>query len=110
MINSLQFAVPATIISARTGTGASDTFALPARACYLAWQTSFDVAPSAIDIDIDVSLDNSVWTTLDTSVDINGEVWTIADPVAALFVRAYVNTNTGNRAVTAVMVAKAIGG
>lgn len=102
----LLIGVKATLIDARDGTGASALFALPTRACILAWQTSFDTAPGAIDIDIDVSLDGVVWTTLDTSTDTAGEVRTIADPTAALFLRAIVNTNTGSVDVTITLVAK----
>jgi len=95
-----------TIINARVGTGASDTFALPSRTCILTWQTTFDVAPAVIDIDIDVSLDGTAWTTIDTSTAVGGEVRVIAAATGALFIRAIVNTNTGNRAVTLTLVAK----
>lgn len=102
----LNIAVPITILNARTGTGASNTFALPTRACILEWETSFDIAPGAIDIDIDVSMDNVLWTTIDNSTAVGGETQVIADPTAALFIRANVKINTGNRKVTLMMVAK----
>ena len=46
-------------------------------------------------IDIDVSIDGINWTTIDTSTNTAGEVRTIPDYTAAMFVRANVNTNTG---------------
>lgn len=97
---------PVNLLTARTGTGASAVFALPARACVLAWQTSFDVNPSVVNITIRVSLDTAVWTVLDTSTAVGGEVRTITVPTAALFIDANVVTNTGNRAVTVLLVAK----
>jgi len=103
---TLLIGVKQTLIDAVTGTGASSTFALPTRACILAWQTSFDTAPSGVSITIDVSLDGLVWTTIDTSTATGGEVRTIATPTAALFIRANVGTNTGNKHVTVVIVAK----
>ena len=102
----INIAVPLTLINARVGTGASETFALPARTVSLAWQTSFDVNPAAIDIDIDVSMDGTVWSTLDTSTVVGGELRIIASASAAAFIRAIVNTNTGNRQVTLTLVAK----
>lgn len=96
-----------TLIDAVTGTGASATFALPTRVVELAWQTSFDVNPAAIDIDIDVSLDGISWTTIDTSTVVGGETRVIASSTAAIFIRAIVNTNTGDREVTVVLIAKA---
>ena len=94
------------ILDARIGTGVTDTFALPTRSTQLAWQTSFDINPAAVDIDIDVSLDGNVWTTLDTSTAVGGEVRTITNATAALFIRGFVNTNTGDREVTISLIAK----
>lgn len=102
----LQIGVLETILNAITGTGASDTFALPSRLVALAWQTSFDVAPAAVSITIQVSLDGLSWTTIDTSTAVGGETRTIASSTAARFVRANVGTNTGNRAVTLTLIAK----
>lgn len=96
----------ATLINAVTGTGAGGLFALPSRACVLTWQTAFDVNPAAINITIRVSLDGVVWTVLDTSTVVGGEVRVITTLTSALFVDANVVTNTGNRAVTVTLVAK----
>jgi hypothetical protein len=97
---------PVKLIDVVNGTGAGDTFALPIRSVVLAWQTAFDTAPSAISITLEVSIDALVWTVLDTSTDVSGEVRTIQDPTAALFIRANVGTNTGNKFVTVTLVAK----
>lgn len=99
-------AVKVLFLTARTGTGASNTFALPARTCTLTWQTSFDIAPAAVNITIRVSIDGINWTVIDTSTATAGEVRTIAAPTSALFVDANVVTNTGNRQVTLAVVAK----
>lgn len=106
IVKTLMLGVKATILSARTGTGASNTFGLPTRAAILAWQTSFDIAPAAVNITVRVSLDGIVWTVIDTSTDVNGEIRTIATPTAAIFVDVNVVTNTGDREVTVVMIAK----
>lgn len=102
----LLLGVVQTIINVVTGTGASSTFALPARTSTLTWQTSFDSAPSGVSITLQVSIDGTNWTTIDTSTATAGEVRTISAPTAAPFVRANVGTNTGDKAVTVTIVAK----
>jgi hypothetical protein len=99
-------AVKSFFLTARTGTGASNTFALPARTSTLTWQTSFDIAPAAVNITIRVSIDGINWTVIDTSTVVGGEVRTIAATTSALFIDANVVTNTGNRQVTVTVVAK----
>lgn len=101
--------VPVVILNAITATGAGSTFALPARACVLAWQLSYDVNPSVIDIDLEISMDGVSWTVLDTSTQVTGEFRDIDHLTAAVFVRAIVNTNTGSRAATVQLIAKAGG-
>lgn len=98
--------VPYNLLNARASTGASDPAALPIRSTVLAWQTSFDEAPDAINITLRVSIDGEVWTVLDTSTAVGGEVRTIDVPTAALFVDANVVTNTGDSEVTVTLVAK----
>lgn len=95
-----------TLVAAVTTTGAKTIFALPARACVLAWQTSFNEAPSAIDIDLEVSIDGVVFTVLDTSTAVGGEARTIAEVTAAQFVRVNVITNTGSKELTVTLIAK----
>ena len=97
---------PVKLIDAVAGTGAGDTFALPVRSVVLAWQTAFDVNPAAVSITLEVSIDGVAWTVLDTSTVVGGEVRTIQDVTAALFIRANVGTNTGDKTVTVTLVAK----
>lgn len=103
---SLLIAVPCTLLSSVTATGASATFALPSRSCVLTWQTSFNSNPDAVNITIRVSIDGVVWTVLDTSTAVGGEVRTITAPTAAVFVDANVVTNTGVKQITVVLIAK----
>jgi hypothetical protein len=104
---TLLIGVKQLILDAVTGTGASALFGLPSRACFLAWQTSFDVNPAAVSITVRVSLDGVSWTVIDTSTAVGGETRTIDLPTAAFFVDVNVATNTGDRAVSVNMVAKA---
>jgi hypothetical protein len=94
------------VLTARTGTGASATFALPSSGVRLTWQTTFDIAPAVINITIDISLDGTNWTVLDTTTNVNGETRVIAALSSANFVRANVVTNTGNRAVTLTLLGR----
>ena len=98
-------AVPTTLLSLVTATGASEVFALPTRSVYLAWQTVFDVNPDAVNITLRVSIDGTNWTVLDTTTAVGGEVRTIG-PTAAMFVDANVVTNTGSHKITLTLVAK----
>jgi hypothetical protein len=102
----LRIGVPETILSATAGTGDTTVYALPARSCVLAWQTSFDTAPSGVSITIQVSIDGTNFTTLDTSTATAGEVRTISTVTSALFIKANVGTNTGNKKVTITLIAK----
>lgn len=102
----LLIGVPCTIMSEKTATGAGSVFSLPSRSCVLAWQTSFDVNPDAVNITLRVSIDGLVWTVLDTSTAVAGEVRTVDVPTAAIFVDANLVTNTGGHKVTVVLVAK----
>jgi hypothetical protein len=88
------------LLNARTGTGDSEVYALPVGAKSLSWQTSFDVAPAAVSITVRTSLDNSLWTILDTTTAVGGELRT-KELFGERFVKINVGTNTGDRAVTA---------
>ena len=103
----LLIGVPAVILDAVTGTGEGEAVALPSRTVVLGWQTSFDVAPSVIDMALQVAMDiTGPWTEIDSSTVVGGEFRTIQNVVAARFVRVDVDTNTGNRAVTVKVIAK----
>lgn len=106
MTTALSPGLVETIVDAETTTGAKTAFALPSRACVLAWQTSFGSAPGAFDGDLEVSIDGVSWTVLDTSTSTAGETRTIAEVTAAQFVRVIVNTNTGNEELTVTIIAK----
>lgn len=99
-------AKPVTLLNAITVTGAGPTFALPTRACVVSWQTSFDVNPSAVNITLRVSNDGLVWTVLDTTTAVGGELRSVSTPFAAMAMDVNVVTNTGTRAATVVAVLK----
>ena len=96
-----------TALLARIGAGVSDIFALQTRTVYITWQTTFDVNPAAVNITLEVSLDAVNWTVVDTTTAVGGEVRVISPPFSAAFIRANVVTNTGDRAVTLTLLAKA---
>lgn len=108
VVTQILRSVVCTLINAVTGTGAGSKFALPSELCSLAWQTSFDAAPSGVSITLEVSIDGLVWTIIDTSTATAGEVRTITNSTAAAFIRANVGTNSGSKAVTVVIIAKSI--
>lgn len=104
---SLPLGVPVALLTAATAVTPGVAYALPARAAILAWQTSYNVNPSAITVLLQVSIDGVVWTTLDTSTAVAGETRTITTPTAALFVRANPTANVDPKQVTVTIVAKA---
>lgn len=103
---SIPLSYPVNLLTAITVTGAGAAFALPAKSVVLSWQASYDVAPAAVSITLEVSIDGVLWTVLDTTTAVGGEVRTIANPTSAIFVRVNVGTNTGSRAATVIIVAK----
>jgi hypothetical protein len=105
-MTALQPGLPLTVVDAITTTGAKDVFALPARACLLAWQTSFNIAPGTFNATLQVSIDGVSFTTLDTSTAVGGETRTIDTPTAAVFGRINVVTNDTNKELTVVVIAK----
>lgn len=80
-------------------TGASSVFALPAIAGSLQWQTFFGTNPSAVQIDLEFSLDNIHWDAVDSSTVLAGEIRTFAT-VGGAFVRANVIAITGGAGVS----------
>jgi len=74
--------------AATVGVGVtSEVKALPSGAGTIVWQTFFDVAPGAITIDLEFSLDNIHWDAVDSTTVVAGEVRTFAT-VGGRFVRA----------------------
>lgn len=100
-------AVPLTIVNANTVAEAGEAFALPARTVSIGWQTSWPVNPAAVDIALQVAMDEAgPWTEIDATTQVAGEFRTVSDPVAARFIRADVDTNTGGAAVTVQIICK----
>lgn len=75
-------------------TGVSNTFALPALAGSLVWQTFFGTAPASVTIDLEFSLDGVHWDAVDSTTVTAGEVRTFAT-VGGGFVRANCTAITG---------------
>ena len=83
--------VPLTIVDANGDEDAGAAFALPSRTVTIGWQTSFGAVPGAVDIDLEVAMDEAgPWVGIDTSTSTAGEFRTVAVPVAARFIRANV--------------------
>lgn len=94
-VKSMLIAVPLTLFDAfALATGNSSSFALPTRTVVLTWQTILAVAPGAITVLLQVSIDNTNWTTLDTSTSTAGEVRTVTAPTSALFIRTRISALT----------------
>jgi len=102
----ITLAVPVTLLDGVTGTPTSDVFALPTRAALLSWQTSFNTAPAAVSISLQVSIDGVNFVEVDSSTAVAGEV-KVVSPVSALFIKVVVATNTGDKEITVVLLAKA---
>jgi len=67
------------------------------------WQTSYGTVPSAISICLQVSVDGTNWTTIDTSTTTAGEVRTILNKLG-LYVRGYMTSYTGGTVGTLTLV------
>lgn len=92
---SMLIGIPLTMFDAFTmAVGNSSSFALPARTVVLTWQLVYGAAPDAISVILQVSIDNTVWTTIDTSTAVGGETRTIEVPTSALFIRTRIDSLT----------------
>ena len=99
--------VVTTLLSAVTTTGAGTSYALPAAATQITWQTLLSTAPSAIHIHLEVSEDNSVWAELDVSTSTTSESRTINTNAA--FIRANLVSFTGGSSYYVLITVKRIG-
>lgn len=90
--------------AASSATGVSTTYALPAKIAQLTWVTSFVSSPASITVTIETSLDNTIWTTADTSTAVAGEERTIQ--VTEAFVRANITAISGGSGITVNVIAK----
>lgn len=87
-----------------SGTGNSTAYSLPASATQVTAQTIFGTAPASITVQIQTSLDNSNWTTVASSTNVNGE--TLTFNTSALYIRARINAISGGDAITVIVVPK----
>lgn len=92
--------IPVTpFLNRANATGVSSTFALPALAGSLTWQTSFGTAPASVTIDLEFSLDGVTWDAVDTTTVTAGEVRTFST-VGGRFVRINCTAVTGGTTTT----------
>lgn len=104
---SLQLGVVETPLNlASTATTVSTTYALPARVVSLAWQYLFTTNPSALTLNLQLSLDGVNWNTVDSTTITTGQL-RIVTGVAAAFVRINQGAITGGAQFTAMLLAKA---
>ena len=107
MTTSALIGLPLTIVNADTVAEAKTAFALPARTVVIGWQTSWPVNPGAVDIALQVAMDEAgPWTEIDATTQVAGEFRTIEIPTAARFIRADVDTNTGGAEITVQIICK----
>lgn len=105
MTKAFQPAVPYPLLDAATLTASTgSTFALPYVASLLTYQSVYASAPSAVNITIQGSSDNSNWQTLATLTTTTGEQGNIT--TALPYIRAKINSNTGGSTVTIYLTAK----
>ncbi len=89
-------------LNAVTAIGAGQVAAyLPKDAGYFsyAWQTAITGAPTAININLEGSLDGTTWAVMDTSTVVGGEM-RFLNTKNAIFIRANLTTLTGGTAPT----------
>ena len=99
--------LPLTIVNADAVVEAKTAFALPSRTATVGWQTSWPVNPGAVNIRLEVAMDETgPWTEIDVTTVVGGEFRTVAVPTAARFIRARVVTNTGAVLITVQIICK----
>lgn len=106
-MSSLLLGIPQKLFdAAASGTGNSLSYSLPARASQLTWQTSFGSNPASITLQLQTSLDGTIWNTIDSSTTVTGEIRTINS--SAIFVRARINAISGGTLITVSVVGKQV--
>jgi len=80
------------------------TFALPSRATQVTWQTVYGTAPASITIQLQISMDGTNWSTVDSSTNVNGEAKTVQ--FNAPFVRGNISAITGGTTVSLLIDAR----
>lgn len=102
----LQEGVPETVLAlAATTVTVSSTYALPPRTCDLAWQYFFSTNPTALTLNLQLSLDGINWATVDSTTITTGGLRIITS-VPAAFVRINQGAITGGALMTAILEAK----
>jgi len=94
------FALAATTVTNST------TYALPARLCTLAWQYLFTTNPSALTLNLQMSLDGVTWNTVDSTTVTTGGL-RIFTGACASFVRLNQGAITGGAQFSASILVKA---
>ena len=88
-----------TFLTFTNATGNGVAFAIPqASIAYIAWCTSFGSTPTSITVNLQVSNDNSAWSTVDTSTSTAGECRSIFS--ANKFVRGNISAVSGGTTTT----------
>lgn len=98
--------VPVVLIDLVNGTDFpfdGTAFSLPAHITRITWQTSMQVAPASIQIDLQISLDGTNWATLDSSTSTSGEVR--SKKFSAQYIRANGVAASGGTGISAKLVA-----
>jgi hypothetical protein len=102
----LQLGIPETALAlASTTVTNSTTYALPARLCSLAWQYFFTTNPTALTLNLQLSLDGINWGTVDSTTVTTGGI-RIVTSIPAAFVRINQGAITGGAQMTAILEAK----
>ena len=65
----------------------------------ISWRTSFTGGPSAVNVELQQSMDGEDWFSVDSSTATGGEYRTVSN-VRAKFVRAFLVTRTGGTNIT----------
>ncbi len=109
MTIALQLGVTETVFNAASTTGSnttSQTYAMPARLCNLAWQYAFTTNPSAVTMVLQGSLDGTNWQTLDSTTITTGQLRVVTGP-AVNFVRISQGAITAGAGQTVLLTARA---
>jgi hypothetical protein len=82
------------------------TFALPANATQVEWQTTFTGSPGAISISVQISINGVSFTSVVTSTDTAGTEGNFL--TSAQFVRGKINSATGGTTATLILLPKQV--
>ena len=102
MTETIRQGIVESLLAAATTTGDGTVYALPYSkgGLKISWQIGTTGSPSGISSTIQISLDKTVWATIDTSTATAGEVRVIAALVVAKFIKVNLGTLTSGTAPT----------